>query len=247
VGTVWDRIRCPHSVFLLPSSFDAYLQSLKRVHRANYRKELNRLARAGTLDVTIASQGPALEAAFDQFSQMHQAQWTRRGHGGHFVDWPQALRFHKALIAALSARGRVRVLAVVHKARVLVYEYCFVFGKTCHNYLAAQRTGPEWRGISLGRIGHCKVVEYAIGEHLTNIEDGPAHYAYKQQLGATELPLHSVMLTRPGVTAHLRCQLFRQLARVYSAAYYKIWFKRVRPRLRLRPGPLSSAWLRMRI
>src|SRR5688500_3354490 len=67
----------------LPDSFEAYLASLSRNHRQNFRRTWNRLTREFQCSVEVISDEAEAAAVFGDFVEMHAQQWQARGEGGH--------------------------------------------------------------------------------------------------------------------------------------------------------------------
>ena len=72
---VQDRERGSHTAFYMPDGFDAYLASLSKNQRSNYRRNVNKLNNAFEFKVDRVSDPASLAIEFETFVQMHQAQW----------------------------------------------------------------------------------------------------------------------------------------------------------------------------
>jgi CelD/BcsL family acetyltransferase involved in cellulose biosynthesis len=241
-----QKVRSPHTVFHLPGSFDAYVASLSKNHRHNYRRSLKHLEASGLRMETI-TEGEELHRGFVEFQEMHARQWTAEGKLGHFGDWPRASEFHTQLLKSQAAQGRARLCRFSVAGKVVSYYYCYAFGACHHQLLAAREVGAEWDRLGLGRVGQVKTIERAIAEGAARIDAGPGHYDYKLQLGGTEYPLMSMMIMANRFGSRLRGRSFAALADVLHLLYYRIWFKRLAVRLPLRRRPLWEIWIRSRL
>jgi CelD/BcsL family acetyltransferase involved in cellulose biosynthesis len=245
-GLMRDRVTGSHTVFELPDGFDAYLRSLSKNQRSNYRRNVNKLGKAFDFQVDVVPDGPELEREFEAFVEMHQAQWRAAGNLGHFGDWPRSLDYNRDLVRTLAQDGRVRLIRLLADGRVVSYYFCFESNGTYYWRLPARLTGEEWDRFALGRVGLLKMLEVAGAEGATAIEAGTGRYEYKEKLNARSLPVHSVTLRGSGLAARCRARLALAAGDLLNLAYYRLWFARVAPRLGIPLRPLWRSWIRSR-
>jgi CelD/BcsL family acetyltransferase involved in cellulose biosynthesis len=243
---VRDRQSGSHMVFEMPEGFDAYLRGLSKNHRSNYRRNLNKLNRTFKFDVDVVRDVATLEREFETFVQMHQAQWNAAGKLGHFDDWPMSREFSRDLVRALARADHVRLIRLLADDEVVAYYWCLCMDGTYYWRLPARVTGAEWNRFALGRVGLMKMMEAAAAEGATAIEAGTGRYDYKDQLNASTLPLYSIALCRRGFVPRLRARLTIAYGDLLNLAYYRLWYLRVAPRLRVLRGPLWQSWIRRR-
>jgi CelD/BcsL family acetyltransferase involved in cellulose biosynthesis len=241
-----DREAGSHTVFELPHGFDAYLQTLSKNQRGNYRRSVNKLAKAFEFEVDILRDRATLEREFEAFVDMHQAQWQAVDKLGHFDDWPRGREYGRDLVATFAERDEVRMIRLIADGQVVAYYWCFAHGGTYYWRLPARLTDSSWDQFSLGRVGLMKMMEVAAGEGATSIEAGTGRYEYKEKLNAKTLPLASVTLARRGLLPALRARSTCALGDLLQLVYYRIWFQKVGPRLGLLRGPLARSWIRRR-
>lgn len=246
------RLVGPHShdVFTLvqlPSSFEAYLADLPRDDRKTYRRRLRRLFDERDVRVDVLTEPRQITEEFQSFVDLHQTQWIKRGHRGHFADWPGATQFHHDLATEMAHHGRVRLVRVTAGDTPIGYQYGFAMGDTAYALLAARRTEPDWDRYGLGHMAFFAFVEHEIGLKRRFLDVGRGHYGYKRRFGGIERALCSIVLVRNDKLTVRRVDGFRRLAGLLDKLYYRIWFSRVAPRFRLDPGPLWNSWIRSRI
>jgi CelD/BcsL family acetyltransferase involved in cellulose biosynthesis len=240
-----DRDVGASTVFEMRDGFDAYLKSLSKNQRSNYKRNVNKLNNAFNFSVDVVSDAATLEHEFGAFVEMHQAQWHAVNKLGHFGDWPGSREFMRDLVEELVGTDQVRLIRLLADQRVVTYYFCFKRGDTFYWRLPARLTG-EWDQFGLGRVGLMKMIEVAASEGATAIEAGNGRYAYKDKLNATSLVLHSLSVGRRGISSGFRARVTLALGDLLHLAYYKVWFQRVAPRLPLRRGPLWRSWIRRR-
>jgi CelD/BcsL family acetyltransferase involved in cellulose biosynthesis len=234
------------TVFEIPHGFDAYLKSLSKNQRSNYRRNVNRLNKAYAFELDVVRGGPELEREFEAFAEMHQAQWNAVNKLGHFGDWPRSLEFTRDLVKTLARADRVRLIRLLADERVVSYYFCFEFDGTYYWRLPARLVGQPWDQLALGRVGLIKMLEVAAEEGATSVEAGIGKYEYKEKLNAKTLPVHSLALCRKGLASRCRARLAIALGDLLQLAYYRVWFVRVAPRLGVPLRPLWRSWIRSR-
>jgi CelD/BcsL family acetyltransferase involved in cellulose biosynthesis len=245
-GLLRDRETGSHTVFEMPDGFDAYLGSLSKNQRSNYRRNVNKLGKAFDFQVDVLGDGAALEREFGAFAEMHQAQWKAAGNLGHFGDWPKSLEYNRDLVRTLAESGRVRLMRMLADGRVVSYYFSFELDGTWYWRLPARLVGEEWDRFALGRVGLLKMLEVAAAEGATAIEAGTGRYEYKEKLNARSIPVHSVTVGGRGLAARCRARLAIAVADLLDLAYYRLWFARVAPRLGIPLRPLWRSWIRSR-
>lgn len=236
-----------HSTFLLPSSFEEFMQGLDKRQRTNLRRDLNLLSRDADSSVQALTSSSDVASAFEEFLSMHAEQWSCEGKAGHFGEWPGAEAFSRELNEVLSRRQRVQLVRVSRGAENIAFEWSFRFARRGFWRLPARRVGPEFERLGLGRLGMARMIEAMIAAGVREIEAGPGHYEYKLKHGAIESPLESVWICRRSAVGRARVALLAGSVRLIDLAYYRIWFRRVRSRLGRGRKPLWSVWTRLRI
>jgi CelD/BcsL family acetyltransferase involved in cellulose biosynthesis len=237
----------PHTSFHLPETFDAYLASLNKRQRQNYRRDVNFLNKHFEVGRDIVKDSARGGAAFAQFKIMHDKQWLAEGKLGHFGDWPYSESFNTDLVTELSRLGRFRMVHLLADQKIVSSQYAFVFGNCCYWRLPARAVDERLERFGLGRLGLMALIEAMISEGVRQIEAGVGHYDYKVQLGGKELQIHTLLVVsrRRGVVS--RARLFLKFADLLHLVYYRVWRLRVAPRLPLPIGSLWRIWIRFRI
>jgi len=243
---VRDARLAPQCVIELPATFDAYLASLDKKQRGNWRRAMKCLRAEHEVVADAVEDAASLDVEFPKFVAMHEAQWRAEGKLGHFRDWPGAEAYHAELLRAHAARGRAHLLRLSLSGETVAYQLCWSFGDTLHWVLPARVLREDLERHSLGRIGLVQIVEFAIAAGFRRVECGIGRYDYKVQLGAEERDVRSVVVARTGRVAAARIALFSRLARALDFLYYRVWFQRVAPRLPLPRRPLWRTWIRSR-
>ena len=247
VRTFRDAERGPHTVFHLPSSFSGFVDSLNKRQRQNYRRDRNLLDKSFEVRTDVCSAPSEALTEFGRFKEMHERQWRADGKLGHFGDWPGSEAFNRELVSALSEQSRLRIMRLWAGGNVVSYQYGFVFGGCCYWRLPARAPETDWNRFGLGRMGLVTMIEALISEGVNRIEAGAGHYDYKVQLGGMEYSMRSILIIKDRFGARLRSRLFCRTAEWLDLLYYRIWFLKLAPRLRLPRRPLWRTWIRSRL
>jgi len=245
-GLARDDSVSPHTIFRLPENFDCYLMALKSQPRSNYRRDIKRLSANYQLAHRVVA-GPQAVGKFDEFADMHNAQWATAGRLGHFGDWPKSNAFNRELVEKLAAKGQARFYELVCDGKTVSMEYCFVLGDRCYWRLPARNPAEELNKLGLGRVGLVKMVEALIDHGVRIIEAGPGHYGYKVKHLGEELLLRRLVITGLSVNSRVRVKSFLHMADLLNFIYYRIWFLKVAPRICKSQSPLWRSWIQTRL
>lgn len=241
------NIRSPYTTFLLPKTFDEYIQSLNKRQRGNLRRDLNLIDRSFQMTQDVIQDEAIVSSEFEKFVQMHTEQWKAEGKLGHFNDWPLGIEFNTKLVIRQARKGRLRLIRLLADGKVVSYQLCYAFGKRWYWRLPARVVGPDWDKFALGRIGLIKEIEMVIAEGVQEIEAGAGHYDYKIKLGGEEYPLYTFLLIRNRLLCRWRAFLFLKLSNILHFCYYRIWFLRLAPKLAFSRRPIWKLWIRARL
>lgn len=240
------EVRDVHTRFHVPASIEDHLSSLGPNRRKSRRKyKLTLLRKEHQVRLEVLKDAAGLAAHFDGFVEQHAKQWKAEGKLGHFHAYPGALEFHRELVRAESASGRVRLGRLVVDDQVIYQYYCYLFSDTCNCELSARDTDPKWRRFSLGPTGIVLTLTLALDEGKKLLDDGIGHYEYKVKMGAKEdaALVARILPNRP--CSSFRFTLFNLLRIALKYGYHRLYYKRVSPRL---PSRLRRAqwmlWLR---
>ena len=238
-----------HVMFPLPDSFETFLATrLSKKRRSQFRRDFAGLeARFG---MTSARSVPDA-AAFARFVAFHNQQWQAIGYGGHFADWPNSAAFYGAVCAGSDPDHGVGLFEQVGQDGPLATQFALISGATAHWRLPARSLDPEADHLSVGKVGLVLMIKTLIEAGYRRIEAGRGEYDYKLVYGGENVPVHRVVISGAGAFAGLRLRALLAWVDLMDIGFYKIWFKRIHPRLRKITGgasrPLWRAWIRTRL
>lgn len=238
----------------LANSWEKQLDHLSKNQRRTIKRSYKDISRTASekglsLASNIAS-NENFEEMFNGFVQMHRSHWKNVGEQGHFEDWPDALEFHREVATAQLKRNRLRLLEVKIGEHCLGYEYDYRFGDRYHAFLNARQTVDELHGvspaISIGSILYTEQVKNAIKENVRCIDMMRGSDNYKRRLGGKLYSVRNIFICQGKLMVLVRVGLFLVLTSLLNILYYKIWFRRITPKLPFKRGPLWKKWIRTR-
>lgn len=238
-----------HVVFPLPDSFEAFLATrLSKKRRSQFRRDSAGLkARFGMTSARSVPNG----AEFAQFVAFHNKQWQAIGLGGHFADWPSSAAFYGAFCAESDPDHGVALFEQIGPDGPLAARFVLISGTTAHSRLPARSLDPEATHLSAGIVNLVLMIQALIDAGIHRIESGRGEYAHKLDYGGETVPVHRMVISSTGIWAGLRLRALLAWVDLMDIGYYKIWFKRIHPRIRKITGgpsrPLWRAWIRTRL
>jgi CelD/BcsL family acetyltransferase involved in cellulose biosynthesis len=247
VAVVRDTSAGALTLFDLPNNFDSYVAGLGKAARQNFRRQLNLLKKASSVEQVVIQTPIDPEAEFRAFNELHTRQWEAEGLPGHFKDWPGSEAFNQDLITQHSRLGRLRMVRLHSDEKIVASQYAFTFGSTGYWRLAARATEKELARYGLGVLGLMQLLEQMCRDGIQRVEGGFGRYPYKLVYGAKEQAVTSLLLKSTRPLSSLRAHLFVVLSRLIHLLYYRIWRLRIAPKLPFRSSPLWRSWIRFRI
>lgn len=238
-----DSVIDSHVIFDLPDTFEGYLTGqLSKSRRSQFRQHVKRLeADYALLDRSFTP----TSADFAAFEKMHAQQWQAMGKGGHFSDWPGMSAFFRHLSDRSSPGQGVVFDSQTGNFGPIYTQFALISGKRCHWRLPARSLDDRAEKLSMGNIGMGLSIRHLIAAGITTIEAGRGRYDYKIAYGGQDVPVFRILISRGSPL------LLLAWVNLLDLCYYRIWFKRLAPRLRkalgLAPRPLRQFWIGSRI
>jgi CelD/BcsL family acetyltransferase involved in cellulose biosynthesis len=238
----WSR---QHTVIRLPDRFETWLDGLSKNRRRAYRKDAAGLGAQGALRLQALPPEAAAGEGLAALVALHARQWQAAGKAGHFADWPEALPFARAVLPRLGPDGRAWIDE--HRAgEALLSALCgFRQGPRAYLWVSGRTLDPDLLRLGVGRVGLIERLRALIEAGVREVEAGAGEYDYKLGLGGTPVAMGRLVLAAPG--AGWRVRLLVAWADLLDLVYYRGWFLKLRPRLKLKPRPLWRAWRRTRL
>jgi CelD/BcsL family acetyltransferase involved in cellulose biosynthesis len=174
----------------LPTSFDAYVQSLGRKERHELRRKLRRLETGRRVAFRFAAERERA-SVLDRFVALHR---RSRGEKAEFMT-EEIERFFRDVAQAMAARGWLRLGVLNVDGEDAAVLFAFAYEGTLALYNAAY--DPELAALSVGIACHAYAVRSAIDEGLRVYDLLRGDEPYKYDLGATDHWLLRLEASRP--------------------------------------------------
>lgn len=168
-----------------------WLATLSGNARYQIRRSNRRLAERGGGALAIAAAASEAEALawLEAMMVLHGETWRRRGQPGAFAD-PFAVRFHRALVARLFARGELDMLRITAGTEMVVgYLYNFRRQGRVYAYQSGFRQAEEGSHEKPGLTCHALAVARALAAGDAAYDFLAGAHRYKVSLANASQPL----------------------------------------------------------
>jgi CelD/BcsL family acetyltransferase involved in cellulose biosynthesis len=197
-----DEGACPYVP--LPSTFDAYCQSLDRDRRYVVTRSLRELAKwAGPAGYSrVVARTPAqLAEGRAILHSLHGERWSANGHEGAFAN-DRFTRFHDDVMTALldGADGRLELQWLVVADRPVVVLYNIVYRGRIYFYQSGRKLDVP-KGLRLGLAAHALALRAAMEEGCSEYDFLAGNSQYKRQLALAKHTLVTLSAAAPSVRA----------------------------------------------
>ena len=237
--------------FEIADTWDEYVNSLCRKDRIEVRRNYRLVSKSSggseSRVHTLAATADNYNEIFDDFVKMHRKLWKAKGHSGHFGDWPKSYDFHRKQLDAHAKHNRLCLIKIEIEGRCLGYKYGYIFGQNHCDYLGARCDSEDLANVSMGRIIYGEMIKQSIDRGACVIDSMKGTYRHKIHLGGKMLPIKSLLLFRKKPSVLFRAAFIKGWATVLDLIYYRIWFCRLAPKMRVHRGRLLSTWIRSQI
>ena len=202
----------------LPGTWDEFRASLSTKRRKQLNHRRNRLERAGTARLSIASSSDERARAMDALIRLHRARWDTKDDPGKFRS-EAYLDFHRTVVERFAATDELWLVTLELDGVIIGVLYLFRW----RDELMFFQSGfdPEHEALSPGHVMFGWTYREAIERGLRRADMLKGEYRYKGAWARRETFLHDHVFHRPGPAAWLaraRAALSGTLARGSSGA-----------------------------
>jgi CelD/BcsL family acetyltransferase involved in cellulose biosynthesis len=168
----------------LPSTWNAFLQTLGVKERKNLKRQERQLASRGVACEVLTTHS-GFEEGFEDFVQLHSTVWRRKGEGGYFKSRPGFRAFHETVTAQLIPSGKAKLYFLTHERNRIAALQVFSANQQCHFYLSGRDPGHPLSRYAPGVVLMARAVRDAIEEGclMCDLLEGEA--TYKIRMGGT--------------------------------------------------------------
>jgi CelD/BcsL family acetyltransferase involved in cellulose biosynthesis len=128
----------------LPNTPEAYVASLSRSMRKQFRSRLNRMESSGEIKIVSAHEFDDPHESLDILERLHRARWEKRGVSCIF-DSIAFKTFHKTLLNRLLEQGIIDIRVMYHNGEAVAAVHNFNFNKRCYSYQSGFKSQDDKR------------------------------------------------------------------------------------------------------
>lgn len=200
---VEDRTHVCPVIDLAGLSWEDYVSSLGKSHRANVRRRFRKLESA--FDVRFERAGSELEVdeAFDLLLELHRKRWRDRG-GSDALSDPAVVAFHREVTRVTLRRGWLRLYVLRLDGRPAAALYGFLYRDRFLYYQSG--FDAEFGDYSVGLVIMGMAIREAIAEGAREYDLLHGEESYKFLWASRSRELARVELYPPTLEGHLRRQ-----------------------------------------
>jgi CelD/BcsL family acetyltransferase involved in cellulose biosynthesis len=167
----------------LPSTFEAYLESLTTKQRHEVRRKLRRFTEEGDIKYRFISQEPELSTALETFFRMFVD--SRQDKAAFLTD--KMKEYFKTLVGALAGAGLLRLGVLELDGKPVAEILCFEY-QSCM-YLYNSGYDPQYIGLSAGLLSKVLAIKDSIEKGIKKFDFLKGPEPYKGHLGGQEVSL----------------------------------------------------------
>jgi CelD/BcsL family acetyltransferase involved in cellulose biosynthesis len=180
------------AVLMLPAGWRDYLGGLGSKKRHELERKMRRFDREAPSAVLRTTDDERLEEDIEAFIGLHK---TSPGEKGEFM-LPAREEFFRNVARTLQPAGLLCLDLLELDGRPIAATISFRYDGVFYLYNSAYDL--SLKAISPGLILVARLIERSIGEGLRRFDFLRGRERYKYDLGAEALPLHSILIRRPG-------------------------------------------------
>lgn len=187
--------------FALPSSWDAYMQTLAKTVRRRLRKLKKSVLDAQRLTTHRVTDDAELDAAWKVLVDLHQRRRQSLGQPGCFAS-ERFAAFHGEVARQLLENGQLRLAWFELDGRPVSAEYNFASPNTIYAYQGGVE--PESLHEQPGHLSSMQMIRWAIESGHRNYDFLRGDEHYKSQWGAQPTGMYAVRIVRERATSQIR-------------------------------------------
>lgn len=230
--------------FKVEDSWESQVTSLGKNQRTNLRRTFRELS-ANSISIcsTLASK-ENLMMYFNNFVQIHQNYWQRRGKPGHFIAWPNAYQFHYETAEIQLRLNRLRLIEIKFNEQIVGYEYIYKFNNTYYWFLSARADEKINPKLDYKWIAFREKIENAIKDKVQLIDGMRGKYEYKLLMGGKYFSIKNIFIYSKN-SKNIKILILRTYAWFFDILYSKLWHGRIAPRFGIKRKVFWESWIRI--
>jgi len=128
----------------LPNTSEAYVESLSRSMRKQFRSRLSRMEKSGEIRIVSAQEFDDPHEALEILERLHRARWEKKGDACIFDS--QAFKaFHKKLLDRFIDQGIIDIRVMYHNDEAVAAVHNFNYNNRCYSYQSGFKSRDDRR------------------------------------------------------------------------------------------------------
>ncbi|HIP94302.1 MAG TPA: GNAT family N-acetyltransferase [Leucothrix sp.] len=207
-------------VINLPQTEDDYLNSLSKSTKKQFRMKLNRIKKAGELEIISEEK---LANGLLIVEKLHRARWSSKSEKNTF-DSDKFLQFHTKLCERFQSQDIMNIRVMKHDGTPIAAAYNFNYKQVCYSYLSGFKSADDKR-YSPMFIFDMLEIKALISKHQKKYDMlvSESENTYKSKFGSEVNSVYKILWLKK---EFIPLSMMAYLAiRPLLAKYYKILFK----------------------
>jgi len=178
----------------------AYERHASKDRRSKERRSERRLGELGSLEITEATDGPAIGEALDTAFEIHRARWEGRPDGSSFGR-PERQPFMRETLMRLGDEGRYAICLMRLDGRGVAFASWFRIGTTVYGHRTA--FDPEFARYGPAKIAQRHAIAAASESGAVRVEFLGDAEEYKRQMADRLDPMHQCVGLATGLVGQM--------------------------------------------
>ncbi|MFA5365059.1 MAG: GNAT family N-acetyltransferase [Candidatus Bathyarchaeia archaeon] len=192
----------------LPSSSDAFLSTIKRKDRKEFRRNLRRLQNDGfKVDLTDCSETNQITKGMSSLFYLNQKRWNSKGFSGKFSD-PNFCNFCLDVAKCFSEKGWLGLYNLELYGKPVASLFGFKYKSTYSAYITGM--DPAYKQYGVGTLLFIKVIDRCIQDGLAEFDFMWGTDHYKQQYNPVSKYTFKASVPRKGTLSHFNYLLYKK-------------------------------------
>lgn len=192
----------------LPGSSDAFLSTIKRKDRKEFRRNLRRLQKDGfNVDLTDCSETTQITDGMNHLFSLNQKRWKGKNFSGKCSD-PNFCSFCLDIAKCFSEKGWLGLHFLELSGKPVASLYGFKYNSKYYAYITGM--DPTYKTYGVGSLLFLKVMDKCIQDGIVEFDFMGGTDPYKAQWNPVSSCTFSASVPRNGLLSHFQYLLYRE-------------------------------------
>lgn len=192
----------------LPNSSDAFLSTIKRKDRKEFRRNSRRLQEGGfKVHLTDYSETHQITKGMNSLFSLHQKRWKAKGFSGKFSD-PNFRSFCLDVAKCFSEEGWLGLYCLELSGKPVASLYGFKYKSKYYAHITGM--DPIYRAYGVGNLLFLNVIDRCIQDGMIEFDFMWGMDTYKKQWNPASKWTYKATVPRRGILTHFKYLLYRE-------------------------------------